>query len=217
VPGYYALMADLTGRRCVVVGGGAVAERESLALLEAGAQVWVVSPAVNEALAHLARDGRIRVEERPYLRKDLRGTFLIIAAEADPAVNARVAREARDAGILACIASSPRDGSCLVPAVIRRGELLVAIATAGRSPALARRIREDLERTFAAEYRRFLEVIVQVRERARREVADPRARQVLVESAIASDLLDLVRRGDEAGIRHRVDAFFRQPAAAAGR
>ncbi len=217
MPGYYSMMADLTGRRCVVVGGGPVAERETLALLEAGAQGWVVSPTVTEPLVPLARDGRIRLEDRPYLRKDLRGTFLIIGADPDPATNARVGREARDAEVLAHIVTNPKDGSFLIPSVIRRGELLVAISTAGRSPALARRIREDLERMFGAEYRRFLEIIRQVRERARTEVADPRARQMLLESAIASDLLDLVRKGDEAGIHRRVDAFFRQPAAVAGR
>ena len=208
---YYPLMVDLTGRRCLVVGGGEVAERKVRALLEAGGEVLVVSPALTPGLEALKREGRIVHLARPYQPGDLAGSFLVFGATDDHRVNRRLADEAKAAGVLANMADSPTSGTFLAPAVLTRGDLVIAISTGGDSPALARKIREDLESVYGEEYAELLNVLEQVRERAKREVADQGRRRALLERAVESDLLRVIRAGDVAGVERIVEGLFDGP------
>ncbi len=205
---YYPMMVDLAGRRCLVVGGGPVAERKVRALVEAGAEVVVVSPTLNPGLKGLKREGRIVHRPRRYRVGDLAGSFLVFGATGDPEVNGRLADEAKAAGVLANLADSPASSAFLVPATLRRGDLVIAISTEGNSPALARKIKEDLESVYGEEYAELLKVLEQVRERAMREVVDPARRRTLFERAIESDLLRLIRTGDAAGVEKTVKGLF---------
>lgn len=205
---YYPMMVDLAGRRCLVVGGGPVAERKVRALVEVGAEVIVVSPTLNPGLKGLKREGRIVHRRRRYRAGDLARSFLVFGATNDPEVNGRLADEAKTAGVLANLADSPASSTFLVPATLRRGDLVIAISTEGNSPALARKIREDLESVYGEEYAELLRVLEQVRERAMREVADPGRRRTLFERAIESDLLRLIRTGDAAGVEKTVKGLF---------
>jgi siroheme synthase-like protein len=148
----FPLFVELAGRPCVVLGGGAVAERKVQALLEAGAVVTLVSPALSPALATLACAGRIRHVARPYVDGDLAGAALAFAATDDGVVNAEVAREARARGVWVNAADDPAHCDAILPAVVRRGAVTVAISTGGASPALARAVRERLERALPQAY-----------------------------------------------------------------
>lgn len=206
MPPLYPMMVDLRGRRCLVVGGGAVASRKVAALLRAGAAVTVVSPALSPALARLAAGGRVSHRARPYRGSDLRGAWLAIGATDDPDVNARLGAEAARRGILVNVADAPRLCAFQVPSVVRRGDLTIAISTGGTSPALARRIRQDLEAIYPPGFGRFLGAMRRLRRRAQRELPDARARRAVFALALDSEL----RRASESGRRGAVDRAIDQ-------
>ncbi len=208
---YYPMMVDLAGRRCLVVGGGVVAERKVRALLEAGGEGVVVSPALTPGLEALKREGRIVHLARLYQPGDLAGSFLVFGATDDHQLNSRLADEAKAAGVLANMADSPISGTFVAPAVLTRGDLVIAISTGGDSPALAKKIREDLESVYGEEYAELLNVLERVRERAKREVADQGRRRALLERAVESDLLRVIRTGDVAGVERIVEGLFDGP------
>jgi precorrin-2 dehydrogenase / sirohydrochlorin ferrochelatase len=139
---------DVSGRRCVVVGGGGVAARKARGLLGSGARVVVISPEVRPEILELD----VEVHVRPYAPADLSGAFLAFAATDSREVNAAVAREARENGVPVNVADRPAEGDFALPSVLRRGGLQVAVSTGGASPTLARRVRAGLEASFAPEW-----------------------------------------------------------------
>lgn len=200
MPTYYPMMVDLAGRRCLVVGGGRVAERKVALLLEAGADVAVVSPVVTPRIADLAARGAIRLARRTVRPADLDRVFLAFAATDDAEVNQGVAREARSAGGLVNVADAPEACDFHVPSVVRRGDLTIAISTGGGSPALAKRLRQRLEATIGPEYEAFLAALRELRARAKEVIADPAERQALFRRAADSDLFEHASRGDKAAV-----------------
>lgn len=189
-PPYMAALR-LTGVRCVVVGGGAVAERKIASLLECGAQVVVFSPMLTPQLRSLADAGRITWQARGYASGDIVGARLVCAATDDVVVNARVAAEAQTAGIWVNVADAPERGDFSVPATLRRGDLTVAISTTGGAPGYARRLRELLEATIGPEYGAALELYASARPAI---LASERARQAALWDALfALDLPGVVR------------------------
>src|SRR5260370_39342549 len=141
----------MAGRPCLVVGGGPVAERKVRGLLEVGARLAVVGPGVTPQLDAWAREGRIRLIRRRYESSDLAGQSLAFVATDDGVVNAEVARDARAAGVLINAADDPAHCDFILPAVLRRGELTVAVSTGGASPALSRIVRDELDTYLARE------------------------------------------------------------------
>jgi siroheme synthase-like protein len=164
----YPIFLDLSGRRCVVVGGGGVANRKARKLLQARARVVVISPEIGAELESVA----VEVHRRPYREGDLEGAYLAFAATNAREVNAEVAREAKERGVPVNVADSPSEGDFALPSTLRRGRLQVAISTGGASPTLARRIRGELEEAFGPEWAGIVEEL----DRARRsgEAADER-------------------------------------------
>ena len=152
MPDYFAAFLDLRGRRCLVVGGGEIGERKARALLECGAHVVVVSPVVTRGLAALAAAGRVLDRRRTFRRSDLRGCALVVAASGDPDVDDAVAALARRARVLVNVVDRPERCDFILPSVLHRGELQIAVSTGGRSPSLAREIRRRLEALFGPEY-----------------------------------------------------------------
>jgi siroheme synthase-like protein len=142
------MFMDLSDRRCVVVGGGAVANRKARKLLQARAEVVVISPEVLPELASVA----VKVEQRTYRPGDLSGAYLAFTATDSREVNAAVTREAHERGIPVNVADRPAEGDFALPSTLRRGGLQVAVSTGGASPTLARRIRAELEKTFGPEW-----------------------------------------------------------------
>lgn len=167
--GYYPIFLDMTGRRSVVIGGGAVAERKVEGLLEVGASVTVISPALTPRLEAWATEGRIRHVPREYGPGDLAGFELAFVATDDGAANAAVAKEGRAAGVWINAADDPAYCDFILPALLRRGELMVAVSTGGTSPALARAVREELEAHLTPDYAVLAEVVAEVRRELREQ------------------------------------------------
>jgi len=201
---YYPVFLDVRERPCVVVGGGQIAERKAIALFDAGADLAVISPSLTPVLAELARKGKITHHRKTFAEQDLAEAYLVIAATNDPAVNEAVARECRKRGILVNAATSPDEGSFVVPSVVERGDLLIAISTCGDSPALARKVREDLERTYGQEYEVFLEKMANLRRRLAHDVADEDMRRKVYQAVVDSDVLYLLKAGQAHEADHRI-------------
>jgi len=205
---YYPMMMNLSGRRCLVIGGGKVAERKVASLLEADGEVVVISPALTLRLATMAKSEIIRHIARGFRSGDLDGAFLCVVATNDRALQRKVAKEAKEQRVLANIADSEEACDFLVPSYFRRGDLLVSISTAGKSPALAKRIRRDLEESFGWEYERLLKVLTGLRARILEEVKDPRRRRSILERTAHPELLALVRETDLQSLPDRVWAYL---------
>lgn len=193
--GLYPIGLELAGKACLVVGGGEVAERKVGGLLRAGAQVTVVAPEITPALRLLAGQGTIRWIPREYRTGDLDGFTLVVAATDVQPVNRQVEAEARQKRVLVNVCDRPELCSFVLPAVVRRGDLTLAVFTGGRSPLLARKIREDLEQQYGPEYAEFLSVLGNIRRRLRAEVAEARDRQEVYRRLVYSDALELLRQG----------------------
>ena len=160
---YYPISLDISGRRCIVVGGGEVALRKVRSLLEHGAVVQVISPDLCTELKELLASGRIMGAKRAYEDGDLLDAFVVIAATDDVVVNKQVADEAARRRALVNVVDMPNLSNFIVPSYLRRGDLTVAVSTGGRSPALARRIREELEKNIGDEYALLTSMVGQVR------------------------------------------------------
>lgn len=182
--GYYPIFLDLQDKRCLVVGGGEVATRKVEGLLEAGAAVVVVSPTLTGALQTLVQCGAIRHEDRTFQADDVEGYALVIGATDRPAVNAAVCTAARKLGIWVNIVDTPDACDFIAPAVVRRGALQIAISTGGHSPALAKRIRVQLEQTYGPEYALLLAWLGQQRQHVRQQILDPAGRKARCEQLV---------------------------------
>ena len=164
---YYPVSLDVSGKRCVVVGGGDVALRKVNVLLEHEAIVQVISPELCPELEDLFIAGRIIAAKRPYADGDLAGAFVVISATDDVEANRKVAAEAEKLGVLINVVDTPNLSNFIVPSHLRRGDLTVAVSTGGRSPALAHRIKEELENIFGDDYAALLALVGQVRSELR--------------------------------------------------
>jgi siroheme synthase-like protein len=165
---YYPIFLNLKGRKCVVVGGGSVAERKTAMLLEHQASVTVISPSLSKGLQHLAKQGAIQTIIRNYQAGDLEEAFLVIAATDDLHINTDIADQRVKQGTLLNVVDNPEISDFIVPALVRRGDITIAISTAGRSPALARKIRAELEKSFGPEYAALVTLIDEVRSELKR-------------------------------------------------
>src|SRR5213079_249170 len=211
---FYPAFLDLRGRRAVVIGGGAIAEQKVVGLLAAGARVTVISPSVSRRLEDRAAAGTVTIERRPYRPGDLAGAFLAIAATDDPAANRAVWAEAEARGVLLNAVDDLPHCSFIAPAIHRQGDVTVAVSTAGKSPALAVRLRERIGRLIGPEYATLLELLGELRAELAQRVPDARIRTRLWYRIVDSDAIESVRRGEVAGARRRIEQLVQ---AAAGR
>ena len=176
----FPMFVKLEGRSCLVVGAGTVGEPKINSLLEAGASVRVVALRATAPVAEWAQAGAITWEAREFNSADLDGTFLVIAATSSRDVNAAIFDEARRRNILCNVVDDPEHCDFYYPAVVRRGDLQLAISTNGHSPALAQRIRRELEIQFGPEYGEWLEELGRTRQRLFASKMDPEERRQLL-------------------------------------
>jgi siroheme synthase-like protein len=191
---YYPILLNIQGRKCLVVGGGKVALRKATALLEHSANVEVVSPTFCLELNQLATDGAIRAIQRDYKSEDLQHAFIAIAATDDAKTNERVAAEARRQRVLINVVDDPKNSDFIVPSHFERGDVIVAVSTSGRSPALARKIRSQLENDFKAEYAQLAVVADEARSELKQQgitISSDTWQQVLS----LNSLIELLRQG----------------------
>lgn len=208
---YPLSLINLSTRKAVVIGGGAIAQRKVEGLLAAGAQVTVISPALTEALATLHAEGRITLISRTYREGDLDGAWLVIAATDDAAVNRAVFVEAERRGCLVNVVDDPAHSNFIVPAVVRRGEVTVAVSTGGSSPALARRLRERLAEFISPEYGDLAALLSELRPvlLARFPAGRPRLEAAL--RLVDSDLLAVLKEQGMTAARAYAEALLVAP------
>ncbi|GBE40304.1 precorrin-2 dehydrogenase [bacterium BMS3Bbin09] len=187
---YYPAFLDLSDRKAVVVGGGKVAERKVRSLVKAGALVEVVSPDLTTGLKTLCDQGKIRHKKRKYRSGDLRGAFIVIAATSSADVNAKVARDAKN---LVNIIDMPADGNFIVPSLVRRGNLTIAISTEGVSPAISKAVRKEIEQKYDAEFARYLRFVESLRKKAIKEIKDAKKRERFLKSLASTEILATLR------------------------
>ncbi|HHI98052.1 MAG TPA: bifunctional precorrin-2 dehydrogenase/sirohydrochlorin ferrochelatase [Thermodesulfatator atlanticus] len=193
---YYPIFLKVEQKLCVVIGGGPVAERKITSLLEAGARVKVIAPEVTERIKILAREGKIIWEERPYRSGDLKDAFLVIAATNNPQVQEEVFAEAEERKIFCNVVDKPALCSFIVPSVVKRGRLQIAISTSGASPALAKRLREQLEELFGPEYAEYLELMAAWRKEILARELSEAERQKLFEQLVLAPIPLWLKRGE---------------------
>ena len=173
--GYYPIFLEMKDRRCVVIGGGAVAERKVEGLVAVGANVTIISPAITDGLRDLLEENAIRHVAREYQAGDWVGYDLIFVATDNSEINAAVSSEARSLRIWINSADDPEHCDFILPAVIRRGDLAVAVSTGGVSPAVTRTIREELDEHFTADYGTLAQIAGEVRRELREKSISPGA------------------------------------------
>ncbi len=188
---FYPIFLDLRGKKCLVVGGGSVAARKVKTLLSSQAKVTVLSPALILELQELADAGKIKYLQKTYNPTYLEGVFLAIVSTADKEVNCSIAADCRSRHILVNISDASSLGNFIVPAVASQGDLSIAISTGGKSPALAHRLRKDMENIFNSQYGSFLDFLGEMRPRILKTVSDPSKRKDLFSEMAGRDFFTL--------------------------
>jgi precorrin-2 dehydrogenase/sirohydrochlorin ferrochelatase len=190
---YYPISLDIQNRKCLVVGGGSVGTRKVITLLECGATVSVVSIEATEKLQELSTNGQIRLERRPFKTSDLHGKFLVMGATDNSEINRHIYAEAQCLGVLCNIADHPEACDFILPAIVNRGDLTIAISTSGKSPAFAKKLRKDLEKEFGTEYADFLKLMGEIRKKLLSEDHEPEAHKHLFEQLIERKLIGMIK------------------------
>ena len=193
---YYPVYLDLTGRACVVVGGGRVAERKVATLLKYGADVTVIAPEVMPAIEILIDQERIVLERRGYVRGDLTGAFVVICATDSEEINRAVYSEAEEMGVLVNVVDVPPLCNFIVPSIVKRGGLQIAISTGGAAPAVAKRVRRHLQEEYGQEWGAYIALLGEIRALAMSQIADDGERKAFYERIADSDVLARFTRGD---------------------
>lgn len=194
---HYPVFLDLRGRPCIVVGGEHLAEEKVRGLLAVDAAVTVIAPSLTPALADLVAAGRLLHRPRAYQAGDLEGTCLVISCQQTPDVAEAVWQEALQRNILINTLDDVPRCQFIAPSIVRRGDLAIAISTGGKAPVLAVRLRQWLEAQLGEEYGRFLSLAGSVRAALARRWPDFATRRELWYRLVDSDVLNLLRQGDE--------------------
>ncbi len=160
---YYPINLDIRGKKIVVIGGGTVAQQKLIALLQAEAKITVISPRFHPELVELSQAEKISLVQKEYQKGDLEEAFLVFGATNNPEVNRQIHEEAKERKILFNAVDQPDECDFIIPAKVVRGDLLIAISTAGSAPFLSKKIREKLELTFGAEYEPLIELFGKLR------------------------------------------------------
>ena len=193
---YYPVCLNLDGRPCVVVGGGKVAERKVKGLLACHAQVKVISPELTEELSGMHAEGMLEWLARPYKKGDLAHTFLVIAATDDEQAQQLVQEEAGEQNTLLNVVDVPQRCNFILPATVRRGDLTVAIATGGKSPALAKKLRKEFEKRIGPEYTVLVKILGAFRPQILASGLSQPENELLFHKLLHDDMLDWIKERD---------------------
>ena len=206
---YFPISLNVKDRSVTVIGGGHVAEQRVQALLECDARVTVISPEVTSILESLSEAGKISVHLRAYESGDLTDSWVVLTASDDPKVNAAAWHESREGKIPINVADDPSKCDFIMPALVRRGDLTIAISTGGASPALAARLRRRIASIVGPEYEKLLEVLSRIRSRVKESVSDEEERRQLHYRIVDSNILHRILESDLETIELRIDAIIR--------
>ncbi len=204
---FYPVFLNLTGRRCVIIGGGQIAEGKISKLLDSGAKIIVISPDATPGIRNFAETGNIELDLRKYQFGDLQGAFLVIAATNDREVNQEIFDEAETLGVLLNAVDDMPRCSFIAPSIVERGPVTIAISTGGASPALARKLRETLSSSSDLDWTQATSVLSKARQiiKDKQVAVDPQRWQC----CMTPDLLSLVKAGrDDEAVELLIDGLM---------
>ncbi len=196
----YPISLNVANKKCTVIGGGIIAERKVKTLLSCQAIVEVISPEVTEEISLLSSQGKITWCKATYDSEFIKKSFLVIAATNNRKVNKSIANDCHQYNILVNVVDSPEDSNFIVNAFFRQGDLTLSVSTNGKSPALARKIKDDLKKIYGPEYGILLDILGEVRLLAPKKISSQTMRKNFFQDIIDSDILEMIRAGyiDEA-------------------
>lgn len=187
---YYPIFLNIQGKKAVIIGGGKVAERKTLALLKAGASVTVVSPDITKPLQRLKRKGLITHIKREYRKRDVKDAFIVISATSSTETNLKVNTDARN---LINVVDTPSLCNFIVPSIVKCGPLTIAISTEGHSPVVAKTIRKELGKLYGREFSRYLKFLSAIRKKAMEKIKDKRKRKRFLMGLASQEIFNLLR------------------------
>jgi len=198
---YYPIFIDLNNQNVIVVGGGEVAERKIRNFLIYGCKIYISSPHLTPHLKQLVAKKKIHHIPFESLDTYLDDTFMVIAATDDPEVNSQIASQAKKHGLLINTVDQPKDCNFIMPSIVKRGDLQIAISTAGKSPALAKKIRKEMDSTFGPEYDSLIELLGLIRIKLLSQDQSSSKNKIIFQKLVDSDLLELIKNENLDGVR----------------
>lgn len=190
--GSYPIILNLNSKKCLVVGGGEIALRKAMSLYEAGAVLTVVAPDIHPDFRSIIG---INIVERAYQDNDLAGNVLVIAATDDRELNAHISSQAQAAGIPVNVVDDPELCSFIAPAVVKRGDLIIAVTTSGKSPSLSKKIRKELEELYGSEYTEYVNILGELRKEIKNRFATQKERELVFKRFLDDEIIELLRAG----------------------
>jgi precorrin-2 dehydrogenase/sirohydrochlorin ferrochelatase len=206
---YYPAFLNISGKQCVVVGGGKIAERKVLSLLGSGAKIKLISPDITSKLMTERDNGNIKHINRDYRSGDLKGAFLVIAATSDEKTNKKIASEAP---CLINVVDTPELANFIVPSVVKRGLMTIAISTSGASPAMARSVRREIEAFYGSELSKYLVFLKIFRKQVLTDITCSKTRRRLLKEIASEKMLRLLREKGYTEAKETALRLFRKTA-----
>ncbi len=201
----YPVYIDLTNKKCLVIGGGKVAERKIDNLLEYGCLIRVVSPQVEKNIQIWADQNLIQLYRREFQEQDIADSFMVFVATDNNRINEKVSKMCRERGIMVNAVDDPPHCDFYIPSIVRRNSLVLAISTGGKSPAFARRLRSELEEIITPEYGEFVDILGEQRELIKDRIKDIEIRKKIFEELVYSDIIDLLKAGEKERAKEKVE------------
>ncbi|WP_027364221.1 precorrin-2 dehydrogenase/sirohydrochlorin ferrochelatase family protein [Desulfotruncus alcoholivorax] len=205
---HYPLFLDIKGKKCLVIGGGSVAERKVRSLLAYGAKVHVTSTKLNAALQEMVASGQVVYSGTSYRPAELDDACLVFCATNDQAVNSAVAKDCAGKNIPVNVVDQPSLCTFIVPSTVARGDLQLAISTGGKSPGMARALREKLEADFGPQFQEFIDYIGNIRNLVISNVEDQEQRSFILKNLVDNVTIDLVKQGELEQAKERVKNVY---------
>ncbi|MEW6097504.1 MAG: bifunctional precorrin-2 dehydrogenase/sirohydrochlorin ferrochelatase [bacterium] len=206
---YYPICLDLKDKKCVVVGGGEIALRKVKSLVEAQAKVVVISPEIISSFKELLKKNKITYLKQEYKSKHIKNdTFLVIVATDDKQLNAKIANDAGKLNLLINVVDAPSLGNFILPATFHRGKLIISVSTSGQSPALAKKIKEDLLNIYGVEYEILVDLLGNLRTKVHAKYKNKEDRKVFWEKLVNSDLIEYIRNNKEEEIKRYLSKWI---------
>jgi len=200
----YPISLNLFGKKCSVIGGGQVAERKVVTLLSTGARLQVVSPLVTQRIEEIAANNKITWIKESFSQEFIKDSFLVVAATNNREVNKTISTYCQKNNILVNVIDSTIESNFIVNSFLKRGDLILAISTNGKSPALSRKIKEELKELYGPEYAILLNILGEIRDLAKKTIKDENKRNKFLKDVIEKDILHLIRSGRSEEARERV-------------
>jgi len=207
----YLISVLLQNRRVAVIGGGNVAERKIMSLLDTGAKVTVIAPEVTEKIKSLANEGKLSLKQRDFIDGDIERNFFVIVSTDSDEVNRRISRLAREKGVLVNCVDTPEECDFFVPSFFRRGSLTLAISTGGKIPALAKKIRRELQILYGKEFAAYIDSLAEARGKIIKDsILNAQQKRELIEKLLESNLLSLLKEGKKNEATKFIRDFLQQ-------